>query len=217
MSDGSDPGREAMENYHSPPRTPKEEIWEVLGARMDEAGLVGGVVSLSDSRARPRRAWPIWAAAAAVVLWMGVGLGRMSVPAPETTAGLAADATASSLGGVRRVAAAHLRATEDLLAFVQADADAGRFDSEVGTWGRGLLLQTRLLIDSEVGSDPALRELLLDLEVILAQVALLGDPGTDDERGREELGIIARGLEQQQLKVRIQTALPVVDRGLFGT
>jgi hypothetical protein len=167
--------------------------------------------------------WMGLAVAAGAALLLGVGIGRMSAPAaPDATPVVASasearpGAPAEAGGAVRTVTARHLAASESLLGFVQADARAGRFDDEVGRWGRGLLLETRLLLDSEAGRDPALRDLLLDLEMILAQVAMLA--GTDaPERGREELRLIAQGLEEQQMMARIQTALPAADATLSGT
>ncbi len=92
---------------------------------------------------------------------------------------------------------------------VSADARMGRVDAEVSGWGRALLLQTRLLIDSPASNDPLLRELLEDLEVILIQVAQLA-PGRLDEGAQEsELGLIAEGLSDKDMLLRIRSVLPV--------
>jgi len=51
--------------------------------------------------------------------------------------------------------------------------------------------------------------------MILAQVVVLSEDGVEDgERGREELVLIARGVEEQDVLSRIQAALPAVDPAL---
>jgi hypothetical protein len=221
--------RLAREAHNPPPPTPREEMWAALQARIraeaeGDGPARDGIRSLQE--ARRRRGWSSmrWAGlavAASATLLLGVGIGRMTAPTPAGDDVPVLASTSESERGVpsaaaRTVAAQHLAATETLLSFVQADASAGRFDEQVGSWGRGLLVETRLLLDSEVGRDPALRELLEDMEVILAQVAILADTKAP-ARGREELKLIARGVQEQQMMTRIQTALPAMDAGLSGT
>jgi hypothetical protein len=233
----------AMRDYHAPPPTPREAIWAELEARIASednarAGAGPAAPPLEVERARrlhlrPRPAaggiassgwsgtrWVGLAVAASATLLLGVGIGRMTAPARQgSDPAAAAAAPAPGMGetaGVRVVAATHLAASESLLSFVQADARTGRFDQTVGRWGRALLVETRLLLDSEAGRDPALRDLLEDLELILAQVAVLADTEAP-ERGREELRLIARGMRDQDMMTRLQTALPGVASGLSGT
>lgn len=228
--------------YHAPPATPRDAIWAGLEARLDAEGgrlEMGGAAPVTDlvlarelRARRPRRSRPAtssegnglrWvglAVAASATLLLGVGIGRMTAPAgPGATPARVVAAPMDGTGdgaGVRAVAATHLAASESLLSFVQADARTGRFDRTVGRWGRELLLETRLLLDSEASRDPALRELLEDLELILAQVAVLADTEAP-ARGREELLLIARGVRDQDMMTRLQTALPGVAAGLSGT
>jgi hypothetical protein len=103
----------------------------------------------------------------------------------------------------------HLSRSESLLSLVSADAKQGRVDRDVGNWGRDLLLETRLLLDSRSVTDPAVRELLEDLELILAQVAVLSGGGVGGEaRAREELHLVAEGLEDRDVLSRIQAVIP---------
>jgi hypothetical protein len=209
---------EAADEYNRPPDTPRAEIWTAL------EGEIGGMPTLSLDAARSRKSrraatWLRPAMAAAAVLVVGIGIGRMSTsndgepvlgPIGEGAAATSRGAEAARSPAVRTVALEHLGRSESLLNLVRVDARQGRVDREVGQWGRGLLAQTRLLLDSPAADDPALRELLEDLELILAQVAVLdqGD-GVTDDRAREELEIIARGLEQREVLSRIQAVLPV--------
>lgn len=200
--------------YNDPPETPREEIWAELQARIADEPI-----RLANRRERRRTfGWIGLAAAASVALLFGVGLGRMSAPVgvPLAEAPTAEPDAPVTSTGVRTLTVQHLEQSESLLSFVRADAQAGRFDETVGRWGRELLTETRLLLDSDVGDDPALREVLLDLEMLLAQVALLSGTETP-ERGREELRLIADGMERQQMMTRIRTLLPSVDFGLAGT
>jgi hypothetical protein len=210
--------RRAARGYHEPPPTPREAMWSAIEARLGE--------ERGPSRTRFARrsagGWVGLAVAASAILALGVGLGRVSAPTSTTSPSVASDPTTSGTpernapAGVRLVAERHLEASESLLRLVQADARAGHVDAQVGGWARGLLLETRMLLDSDASRDPVLRELLQDLELLFAQVAMLD--GTDTpERARTELDLIAGGLHEQSMMTRIQSALPAAAAGLSGT
>jgi hypothetical protein len=169
----------------------------------------GTVVHLEAERRRrlARLTRPVgWAAAAAAVLVLGVGIGRMTTPAHLTE--VAADVVPDP-AVLRRAAVEHLGRTESLLTMVRADARRGRVDPGVGTWARGLLTQTRLLLDTPDGNDPALRDLLEDLELVLVQVVGVAElaPG-DDARARSELTLALEGLQEREVLPRIQAVTP---------
>lgn len=208
MSDRSEPRWDEMAGgYHAPPPTPREEMWTAIRARLD-GGTAG--VPLRRARGAPRRAlaWLGVSAAAAAMGAVGFGLGRFG----GTPVGPAAEVPAVPSPGpgssLRAATAEHLARSEELLTLVRTDARAGRVDRAAGVWGRGLLVQTRLLLDSPAGDDPQLRTLLEDLELILAQVALLAGEEVGEGRAREELRLIAEGLDHQHVLPRIQAALP---------
>ena len=67
-----------------------------------------------------------------------------------------------------------------------------------------LLLTTRLLLDSQSGSDPALRNLLDDLELVLVQVVRLEKER--DRSRRTELELIQQALDQRDVIPRLRTA-----------
>lgn len=218
--------RRAAAGYHEPPPTPHDEMWRAVEARLGERP---GPVPRERRPSTPRRifarrgvgGWVGLAVAASAILALGVGLGRVSAPPTAPSAGPSvasrpAAAESESLTGVRLVAERHLQASESLLRLVQADARAGHVDAQVGGWARGLLLETRMLLDSDASRDPVLRELLQDLELLLAQVAVL-DGADTPERARTELDLIARGLDEQSMMTRIQSVLPAADAGFSGT
>ncbi|MEQ9569534.1 MAG: hypothetical protein RLN75_05045 [Longimicrobiales bacterium] len=65
-----------------------------------------------------------------------------------------------------------------------------------------------------MADDPAVRSVLEDLELVLAQIALLAAPDVDPDRVRSELDLIARGVAETGVRSRIHSVLPSVDRGL---
>jgi hypothetical protein len=211
-------------DYHRPLPTPREEMWAAIRSRVRQAAPgappVGGegerehaVVIPIGGEPRSRR-WSLpWlgTAAAAAMIAIGFALGRLSGPRVGPSAGEPPIAAAPGGGeeAFRTAAAEHLARSEELLMLVRTDARAGRVDRSVGEWGGALLVETRLLLDSPVGSDPQLRPLLEDLELLLAQVAMLGHQGLVEGRGREELSLIAEGMDAQDMLPRIQAVLPV--------
>jgi hypothetical protein len=80
---------------------------------------------------------------------------------------------------------------------------AGRADEQFVTRASELLGRTRLLIDSPAASDPRMRDLLEDLELVLAQVVRL----QNDTTSRTELDLISRALEQRDVIPRLRTAV----------
>ncbi len=223
--------RLARDAYHRPPPTPAEPMWAAIEARLAEpaggtdaaGGHPEGVLPLAPRRPRWARATGL-AVAASAILALGVGLGRMTAgpdaatlaeaPTASRPTGERAGHEANRGGAVAHLATDHLDATASLFTFVRADARAGRVERGVGPWARSLLTDTRLLLDTGDALDPALRELLYDLEILLAQVALLDDTQSP-ERAREELALILQGLDQQSMMTRLQAAVPA--GGLSGT
>jgi len=197
----------ARSTYHTPGDPPREEIWRDLEAR-----LFPGAKPKSRVWTAP---WVPMLAAASLVLLLGVGLGRWSVPNGVVTEGEPAvvvsppGATGTrSNAGVRFATARHLNDAEALLDFLAADAGTGRVDPDLARWGSGLLTQTRLLLDSRVSDDPGVRGVLEDLEILLSQIAFLGDSGFDNDRLKSELDLIAQGVSDGGVRRRIRSVLP---------
>ena len=218
--------------YHRPPEAPRDEMWVAI-----EAELAGGREATEATNVTPiapagrgqtlrkrvwNRPWAPLAAAAAALLVMGIGLGRLSVSPSGTptepedvasadvaSADLASAEVASAEVASRtmRVAAVeHFSRTESLLTMVSSDARAGRVDAEVGEWARALLLHTRLLMNSSALRDPVILDLIEDLEVILMQVVRLSPQADVPQRG--ELDLMTEGLEDNDIMLRIRAILP---------
>lgn len=206
----------ARETYHTPPETPRDEMWAVVQAARAAARDGGDVDVVPIRRFRPQ---PWWAAVAAALV-IGVVLGRGTLGGDSDGAVTIADGTTdnpAAVDGARpartskgaanvvprsyRVAAArHLNRTEDFLTMFRVDARSDQLDVDLGTWAKRLLTDTRLLLDSPAGGDPELRMLFSDLELVLAQIVQLraGDPN--------EVEIIDEGLESSQLLFRLKAA-----------
>jgi hypothetical protein len=201
--------REAARAYHEPPPVPRDAIWAQIRSR--RAG---------DRRpSRPARHPWRWAAGIAAVLALGIGIGRLSVrpaarpgnqrplaaaappaaaPGPASAAAPRDDATA-----YRLATAEHLAQAEAFLTLFRASVREGHRERLASATARQLLATNRLLIDSRAGSDPRLRLLLQDLELVLAQIAQLA-PG----HRSEDLRLITDGLERDGMLVRLRAAVP---------
>jgi hypothetical protein len=216
--------RDAAETYRRPPDAPLDEMWESIEASLDESGdrdqsPRGGSLSSTHTR----RPWPLhvwqqqWFRIAAALV-IGVGLGRMWTARQHSKAptGQTEVATArhdSSLAAVpngrpslaepyNQATTKYLGQTAALLIALPNEVRAGRADAQFISRAGDLLLTTRLLLDSPASRDPAMRNLLEDLELVLAQVVTLRT-----ERSRAELDLINQALEQRDVMPRLQSAV----------
>ena len=187
--------RDAAQEYNAPPPAPRDEMWAVIDeARAPRRGV---------HRRRPFRPWMIRAAGIAAVLVIGVGIGmrlgpnESPAPAPVNRVASADDDM------VYRVAAVnYFQRTDTFLSFFRSDAPLGLVDADVANWAGELLTTARLMLDSPAGNDPHLRQLLEDLELVLAQISQYASQQSDDE-----LDLIEEGLEEQDLMLRLRAAL----------
>lgn len=99
--------------------------------------------------------------------------------------------------------ARHLQAVQLLLVSFASDSADVRSDSLVSAWARGLLSNTRLLLDSPAARDPQRARLLQDLEVILVQLVQRAPGGDADARSAVE-----RSIQKSQIIPRLRSALP---------
>jgi hypothetical protein len=178
--------REAAQEYHRPPATPREAMWQGIVARR----------AASRRRAAIWRPVLRWGVGIAAVLALGIGIGRWTAEPPR-----AGPVAASGLA-YRVAAAQYLTRTEALLTGFRSEARSGQADAQFARQARDLLGTTRLMLDCPAGQDPRLKGLLEDLETVLAQIAQL-PPGD-----REDVQLINQGLEQRSVLLRLRTANP---------
>jgi hypothetical protein len=190
--------RDAARDYHSPGPTPREEIWAGIEQRRSTARLV-------RRRWSPRR-WVPLAAAAAVVLGAGIGIGRLTDgPGPDQP--VAATPAARSSGEVNATAyrlatLEHLSQSEDFLTLFRSSVGQGDHRLASAT-ARQLLGTNRLLLDSPAAMDRRTRLLLEDLELVLAGIAQLSQGGR-----RQDVDLITEGMERGHVMPRLRTAVP---------
>ena len=194
--------RRAAADYHRPPaELPREAMWAAIqGARRGELGR-----RAAGRRSGPWR-WVPLAAGVAAALLLGIGLGRLSVQ-PLPPAQVAADATTEQpQSRAYQVATAeHLARAETLLTSFRAASRPA--DDDLVRWATELLSTTRLLIDSPAGRDPAVKGLLEDLELVLAQISHL--PATADGAvAAQEAEIARQAIDQGGVLPTLRTAIP---------
>ena len=144
-----------------------------------------------------------------------VASGPDSATLPEivsTRAGTGTAATSTPDNAYGFAAARLLASTGTLLTQVEDQASSGALHADAGTWARGLLTQTRLMLDSQDVGDNVLRALLEDLELILMQVVTVSgaQEAGDGEVGGFELEQLTNGLRDGDVLPRIQRMLPPV-------
>ncbi len=200
-------------DYNAPPAPPREEMWSEIRRRVWAEAADGEAIDLDarreakNRRWSPRR-WTPWALgfAAAAMLAVGFGLGRVSRPAlpgPQsgaagTTIAKRSDSSGPSLP-VRLATAEHMDEAEALLTVYRTAHDE-EDRAATAKWARDLLGTTRLLLDSRVGKDPKMADLLSDLELVLVQIA------DADGSGSEEQKLIADGIDDTQLLAKLRSA-----------
>jgi len=201
------------ETYNVPNETPREQMWTEIVTRLE--AKPSEVLDLTAARRRRELASSRtagWAVAAAAVLVLGVGIGRMTAPGGGVTGPAAI--TEGESNALTLVEREHFDRTESLLTMVRTDARSGRIDPATAEWASGLLTQTRLLLDVQDGSQPDVGDLLLDLELVLVQIVGVAETGSMDEaQARTELELALRSLEEGEVLSRIQAALPNVRAG----
>jgi hypothetical protein len=97
----------------------------------------------------------------------------------------------------------HLADAEILLtSFSLGSKDAG-MNNQFADWAKGLLSNTRLLLDSPAGDDPRRAKLLQDLELVLAQIVQLAPDARAEDRQ-----LVEGSIQQAQVMTRLRTAIP---------
>jgi hypothetical protein len=207
-------------SYNDPPAPPLDAMWSVIAAqdwtRASDADREAGAPAGADAARRRIRRWVMDRRfQAAAVLLIGVGIGRLPVwhsigtnPLAVATRNAARGNTVAradtALAGPYQVATSrYLGQTAALLIALPADShhmsavENQQFIARAGD----LLTTTRLLLDSPAADTPSMRNLLEDLELVLAQVVRLRDAPS-----RTELDLIHQALDQREVLPRLTTA-----------
>jgi hypothetical protein len=210
--------RDAAQTYRNPPEAPLDEMWAAIEARglgHGARGVAGETIAFDSAVARRGFHVPRWAAIAATLV-IGVGLGRASTALHRSSASQAGTTPPTTVASVTPTHAdsipasnpyeletsKYLGQTAALLIALPTEVKQGGANQQFVARAGDLLTTTRLLIDSPASSDPAMRNLLEDLELVLAQVVRL-----QNSHSRTELDLINRALEQRDVIPRLRTAV----------
>lgn len=206
---------DAAHTYRKPPVPDFDAMWNSIEAAMDAPNVIASIGSdvtehdgptTAARRASHARITQRLAIAATLVIGIGLGRASMSVsPAVQSLPSelVAANGEASAPMPYEQETSRYLGQTAALLIALPSEVRAGRADEQFVRRAGELLSRTRLLIDSPAASDPRMRDLLEDLELVLAQVVRL----QNDTTSRTELDLISRALEQRDVIPRLRTAV----------
>jgi len=194
---------DAAREYQDPPPPPREEMWQRVqaGRRGQRAG---GPVGIRDPK--------IWAPLAiAATLFLGIAIGRiwplLGSGVKQNVAkvdSLATDSAAPKKKDLFAQYAAEqtLGQAELLLTQYRSDVTANVAPTTTPADARRILLATRLLLDAPSISDPRLRDLLEDLELVMAQIS-------EGSTQKEDRAVITEGLERRDVLPRLRAATSV--------
>lgn len=209
---------QAKHSYRVPADPPLDSMWarierEHFDAGADDAWMVQGSAARFPVRSRGLRRWMAPAAGIAATLLVGIGIGRYSAAPTSTDSDVlanlpvATDARQLQVAGsvaepLQRATSEYIDETVALLASLRRDVRTSASPSSARFVAQATLLlgTTRLLLDSPAASDPQIRDLLDDLELVLAQVAKLRS-----EPRAEELTFITEAMDERAVVPRLRT------------
>ncbi len=194
--------KEHADTYHRPPGdVPRDEMWDAINrARQARPAPVVGRIG---HRASPVR----YAIAASLLIGAGIGFGywmRGPVTEPAGTS-VAATQTADSVSRNTTydvASVAHLTAVESMLTSFRS-TERSETNVALQRLARDLLSTTRLLMDSPAAENAVRRQLLEDLEYVLAQIVLL-----DPNAPAEDRAMIDRAIAREHMLTRIRSSIP---------
>ena len=185
---------------------PPEPDYQAMWGRIEREAFAG---VRRDTRTP---SWRVYSLGLAAALMLGIGLGRFSKPgtasAPANLSAVVTDTDAQASSAYDRVASELLGRTVVLLTSLPAEARNVGAGQQFSNQATELLTSTRLLLDSPAASDARFKDLLEDLELVLAQIAML-----QSGRTRQDIDLITDALEERDVVPRIRSAVARLSRG----
>ena len=206
--------RAAARDYNNPPELSGADLDAMWSAIEDDAfprRFASPSVELEGRQPRSENRWlsarnllPL-----AAVLLIGVAIGRFGLPRKPQAASSNVAMRPGAIGDSVAVPEAYqsttsqyLGKTAALLVSLPSEVQSGRADDRFLGRAHDLLLTTRLLLDSPAAANPRFRELLEDLELVLAQVVRL-----QADQSRPDLDLIRQALDQRDVLPRLRSAV----------
>lgn len=181
-------------SYRNPGELPLDEIWE----RIEQDTFASGSTVPAPERSRWRKGlWVVAGVAASLIV--GFGLGRVSAPVQEAGV-VAADTVSTDIEAQLQVATSEY--FDDAEVLLAALSDGGfNSDSTFISDAVVMLARTRLFLDSSIGTDPLMRDVLEDLELVLVQLARL-----QTQNRPEDLTFIVAAMDERDVVPRLRHA-----------
>jgi hypothetical protein len=206
--------RELAQGYNAPPGLDRDAAWKAIEAGRQAAGdrqqVTAGRSPVVSGRRKARGSRrPVmstraaaWISGIAALLIVGIGIGRITAPRPGDVASSnnPVASTRAPSTALEIAAAQHLNQSEAYLTLFRASVRSNDVDSLPVATARQLLATNRLLLDSPV-ADARLRPLLLDLELVLAEITQLGSTTRPDD-----IKLITDGLDHGDVMMRLRVA-----------
>lgn len=195
------------QGYNAPPALDRDAAWKAIQSRRQAEGTRPQVVS-GRRKARGSR-MPVlstraaaWISGIAALLVIGIGIGRMTAPTGREVASANTPTQPAKVPStaLEIAAAQHLSQSEAYLTLFRASVRSNDLDSLPVATARQLLATNRLLLDSPV-ADARLRPLLLDLELVLAEITQLGSTNRS-----ADVQLITDGLDHSDVMMRLRIA-----------
>jgi hypothetical protein len=138
-------------------------------------------------------------------------------PAREAVANAGGSSPASGTNGVaaapagaptnqslayRLVVLQHLAGSEAMITSFRSEARNDRLDAELASWSRELLSTTRLLESSQASTDPVMKRLLDDLDLVISQIVQYTDKG---KMNTEELDLIEQSINKRGVMAKLRS------------
>jgi hypothetical protein len=196
---------DAAREYQDPPPPPREEMWLRVQAARSGGRAAGRPVWKSP------KVWVPIAIAATLILGIGIGRGWPSIrnvlkqniaQNPDSTATTPTAAPKKKDLFAQYAAEQTLGQAEVLLTQYRSDVAAGVQPTTTPAEARKILLATRLLLDAPSITDPHLRDLLSDLELVMAQIS-------EGSVQKEDRAVITEGLERRDVLPRLRAATSI--------
>ena len=194
--------KENADDYHRPPGdVPRDEMWDaIVRSRQARPLPVAGRWSQISHK------WPM-AIAATLLIGAGIGFGYWmrgpgtpsavaTIPRPNVPDSVISNTT------YEVASVAHLTAVESMLTSFRAEQQT-ETQATLQRLARDLLATTRLLMDSPAAENPSRRQLLADLEYVLAQIVLLNPNAPAEDRA-----MVDRAITREQVLTRIRSSIP---------